>query len=48
MNGKMIFMLFRPISDIVKQLKGKFEHLGHEMGQIALWTNWFLILKNQK
>ena len=48
MNGKMIFMLFSPIRDIVKQLKGKFEHLGHETGQSALWTNLFLIYKNQK
>jgi len=36
MNGKIIFMLFRPIGDIVKQMKGKFEHLGHETGQNEL------------
>jgi len=28
-------------------LKGKFEHLGPETGQSALWTNWFLIYKIQ-
>ena len=44
----MIFMLFSPILDIFKQLKGKFEHLGPETGQSTGWTKWFLVYKNQK